>query len=86
MDCSSRLPSFGCFEPLLGPFWAKNGCFWPKTAQICEGTSRFGATAEFLSQNLDLARAPPRLYMPSQICAVLGQKQPIFAQNTPSKG
>ena len=29
---SSRLPSFGCFEPLLGLFWAKNGCFWPQTA------------------------------------------------------
>ena len=45
VECSSRLPSFGCFEPLLGLFWAKNGCFWPKTAQIWEGTSRLGATA-----------------------------------------
>ena len=25
VECSSRLPSFGCFEPLLGLFWAKNG-------------------------------------------------------------
>ena len=41
----SRVPSFGCFEPLLGLFWAKNGCFWPKAAQIWEGTSRLGATA-----------------------------------------
>ena len=40
VECSSRLPSFGCFEPLLGLFWAKNGCFWPKTAQIWEGTSQ----------------------------------------------
>ena len=45
VECSSRLPSFGCFEPLLGLFWAKNGCFWPKTAQIWEGTSQPGATA-----------------------------------------
>ena len=45
VECSSRLHSFGCFEPLLGLFWAKNGCFWPKTAQIWEGTSRLGATA-----------------------------------------
>ena len=37
VKCSSRLPSFGCFEPLLGLFWAKNGCFWPKTAQILGG-------------------------------------------------
>ena len=36
---------FGCFEPLLGLFWAKNGCFWPKTAQIWEGTYRLGAPA-----------------------------------------
>ena len=66
VECSSRLPSFGCLAPLLGLFWAKNGCFWPKTAQIWEGTSRLGATAraatgEFLAQNLDLARPPPRL-------------------------
>ena len=45
VDCDSRLPSFGCFEPLLGLFWAKNGCFWPKSAQIWEGTSRLGAPA-----------------------------------------
>ena len=45
VECSSRLPSFGCFEPLLGLFWTKNGCFWPKTAQIWEGTSRLGAPA-----------------------------------------
>ena len=45
VKCSSRLPSFGCFEAVLGLFWAKNGCFWPKTAQIWEGTSRLSATA-----------------------------------------
>ena len=32
VECSGRLPSFGCFEPLLGLFWAKNGCF---LAQNC---------------------------------------------------
>ena len=32
MECSSRLPSFGCFGPVLGLFWAKNGCF---LAQNC---------------------------------------------------
>ena len=31
------------------------------------------------------AVAPSR-DVPSQICAVLGQKQPFFAQNSPSKG
>ena len=31
------------------------------------------------------ARAPS-LEVPSQICAVLGKKQPFFAQNSPSKG
>ena len=67
VECSSRLPSFGCFEPLLGLFWAKNGCFWPKTAQIFWreppdlATPPRAATGEFLAQNLDLARPPPRL-------------------------
>ena len=32
MECSSRLPSFGCFEPLLGLFWAKK---WLFLAQNC---------------------------------------------------
>ena len=27
VQCSSRLPSFGCFEPLLGLFWGENGFF-----------------------------------------------------------
>ena len=45
VQCSSRLSSFGCFEPILGLFWAKNGCFWPKTAQIWEGTSGLGVPA-----------------------------------------
>ena len=42
---SSRT-SFGYFEPLLGLFWSKNGCFLAqKIAQIWKGTSRLGATA-----------------------------------------
>ena len=36
---------FGRFAPVLGLIWAKNGCFWPKTAQIWEGTYRYGAPA-----------------------------------------
>ena len=28
----------------------------------------------------------PSPEVPSQICAVLGQKQPFFAQNSPNKG
>ena len=32
LRCSSCLGSFGCFEPLLGLFLAKNGCFWPKNS------------------------------------------------------
>ena len=67
VECSSRLPSFGCFEPLLGLFWAKNGCFWPKTAQIFWrqppnlAPPPRAATGEFSAQNLDWARPPPRL-------------------------
>ena len=58
VKCSSRLPSFGCFEPLLGLLWAKNGCFWPKTAQVWEAPPDLAptpraATGEFLAQNLD---------------------------------
>ena len=29
----------GVSPGFLGLFWAKNGCFWPKSAQIGEGTS-----------------------------------------------
>ena len=70
---SSRTCSVGTVSLRLGvspgfwgPFWAKNGCFWPKTVRIWEGTSQLApaplaATGEFLAQILDLARAPPRL-------------------------
>ena len=33
------------FRLALGAILGENGCFWPKTAQIWEGTSRLGATA-----------------------------------------
>ena len=33
------------FRPGLGVILGENGCFWPKTAQIWEGTSQLGATA-----------------------------------------
>ena len=28
VQCSNRLPSFGPFDWVSGPFWAKKGCFW----------------------------------------------------------
>ena len=67
MECSHYFPWCGRFARVLGLIWAKNGCFWPKKLR------RFGrappdlapttraATGEFPAQNLDLARAPPRL-------------------------
>ena len=63
MECSSRLPSL---EPLLGLFLAKNASFWPKTATFGRAPPDLApppraATGEFLAQNSDLARAPPRL-------------------------
>ena len=35
------------FEYVSGLFWDRNDRFWPKTAQIWEGTSRLGAAIEF---------------------------------------
>ena len=66
VQCSSRLPSFVFFEPLLGLFWAKNGCFWPKLRRYGRAPPHLApparaATVEFLAQNLDFARAPRRL-------------------------
>ena len=71
MKCTNRLPLFGCYDCVSGPFWAKKGWFGAQNAQVWEGTSRLapppppapprGATSEFLAQNLHLARAPPRL-------------------------
>ena len=38
MECSNCLPSFGRFEWVSGPFWAKKGCFGAENAQLWEGT------------------------------------------------
>ena len=66
VECSNRLPSFGRFD------WV-SGCFGPKKAVLGHQMHSFGrappnlappprgANAEFLAENLDLARAPPRL-------------------------
>ena len=59
--CTNRFPSFVCFERGLGQLWAKKGCFGAQNAQFWEGTTQPGATGDFLAQNLDLARPPPRL-------------------------
>ena len=66
MQCSTRFPLFVHLEWVSGPFGAKKGCFGAQNAHFWEGSSRLGApvrgaTGEFLAQNLDLARAPPRL-------------------------
>ena len=45
VKCSIHLPSFGRFEWVLGPFWAKKGCFGAQNAQVWEGTSQLGAPA-----------------------------------------
>ena len=42
---TSRLPSFGRYDWVLGSFWAKKGCFRAQNAQFWEGTSRPGASA-----------------------------------------
>ena len=34
MECSNRLPSFGRFDWVSGPFWAKKGCFGAQNAQL----------------------------------------------------
>ena len=45
MQCSNHFPSFGRFEWVPWPFWAKKGCFGAESAQFWEGTSQIGATA-----------------------------------------
>ena len=46
MECSNYFPSFGHFEWVSGPFWAKKkGCFGALNMQFWEGTSRLGAPA-----------------------------------------
>ena len=45
VEYRNRLSSVGRFEWVLGPFWAKKGCFGAQNAQFWEGTSRLGAPA-----------------------------------------
>ena len=66
VGCGSRLPLFGCFEPLPGLFWAKMAVFGPKLRRFGRAPPDLApppraATGEFLAQNLDSARPPPRL-------------------------
>ena len=42
---SNRLPSFGRFQLVSGPFWAQKGCFGAQNVQLWEGTSQLGAHA-----------------------------------------
>ena len=65
-ECRSRLPLFGCFEPSLGLFWGKMAVFSPKLRRFGRAPPdlappAWAATGEFLAQNLDMARPPPRL-------------------------
>ena len=69
VKCSKRFPSFGRFEWVLGPFWAKK-----KKAVLGHKMRSFGrappdlappprgATGEVFAQKLDLARPSPRLW------------------------
>ena len=45
VECRNPLPSFGRYDWVLGPYWAKKGCFGAQNAQFWEGTSRLGAPA-----------------------------------------
>ena len=49
-----------CFGPKKAVLGAHNAQFWEGTSQL--GAPGPGRHGEFLAQNLDLARAPPRLY------------------------
>ena len=53
VECSNCFPSFGRFEWVSGLFGAKKGSFGEQNAQFWEGTTRLGATGEFLAQNLN---------------------------------
>ena len=67
MRCNNRFSSFGSFELLPGPFWAKKRLFLGHT--MCSfgrappdlAPLPRGANSEFLAENLVLARPPPRL-------------------------
>ena len=65
----------------LADFSGFRGCFGQKKAVL-------GAQNEMFWEGTLAARGAvaPSRKVPSQMCAVLGQKQPFFAQNSPSKG
>ena len=55
--CRNRLPSFGCSNWVLGPFWAKNSCFEAQNASFWGASPDLappprGATGECFAQNL----------------------------------
>ena len=66
MQCSSRLPSFGCFQPLLGLFWAKKWLFLAQNCAILGGHH----SGPF-SRHFEMLHGPQ--------CPILGSKQ---AKNT----
>ena len=43
VKCRNRFPSFGRFDCVSVPFWAKKGYFGAPNAQFWEGTSQLGA-------------------------------------------
>ena len=63
---SRRMSAVGTVCHRLAVLNGYQGCFGAQNAQFWEGTSRldpplpWGANGEFLTQNLDLARPPPR--------------------------
>ena len=66
MECGHRFPSFGRFARVWGLFWAKMAVFGPKQRRFGRAPPELApppsaVTGEFLAQNLDLARPPPRL-------------------------
>ena len=66
VECSNRFPSFGRFDWVSGPFGAKKAVLGHKMRRFGRAPPDLappprGATGEFLAQNLDLARPPPRL-------------------------
>ena len=66
VECSNRLPSFGHFDWVSGPFWAKKAVLGHKMRSFGRAPPDVapppqGATGEVLAQNLDLTRPPPRL-------------------------
>ena len=46
VECRNRLPSFGPYDLVSGPFWAKKRCFGAQNAHFWEGTSPLGASNE----------------------------------------